>query len=79
MAENEGKSKASVANIPEIEVTPEMIEAGVRAFELWDSADLPEHIVWSVYKAMELARRKATAVPILRLDQFEMAATEKDR
>lgn len=63
----------------EIEISDEMVEAGIKALEIWDSADLPEHVVYSVYKAMELARRKTTAVPTLTPDQSEMAEVEKVR
>lgn len=44
------------------EISDEMVEAGIKALELWDSGDLSEHIVYSVYKAMELARKSSTAV-----------------
>jgi hypothetical protein len=47
-------------NPEDVEITPEMIAAGVRALELWDSGDLPEWKAASVYKAMTKAAR---AVP----------------
>jgi hypothetical protein len=47
----------------EIEITDDMVEAGTKALELWDSGDLPEWKVISVYKAMERARKDATAAP----------------
>lgn len=40
----------------EIEITPEMIEAGVRAFYLYDRGDPAEWIVWAVFVEMEKAR-----------------------
>jgi hypothetical protein len=43
----------------EIEITAEMIGAGIKAIEIWDSGDLPEWKVVSVYKAMERARKGA--------------------
>jgi hypothetical protein len=56
--------KPSVAGAPvrkadtssdEIEITPEMIEAGVEAFSLYEPNDRPGQIVWSVFRAMRLA------------------------
>jgi hypothetical protein len=41
---------------PEIEITPEMIEAGIRAYDLYDSEDPYEWIVAAIYTAMEKAR-----------------------
>jgi len=61
----------------EIEISDEMIEAGIEALELWDFGDLPEWKVASVYKAMELARKGATVVPT-RLPAFP-AEVEKVR
>ena len=50
--------------IPEIEVTPEMVEAGVRAAAQWDPRfEEPAGLVEQVYEAMELARRQKHAHP----------------
>lgn len=50
----------------EIEITPEMIEAGVADYGLFDPAsDSPDAIVRSVYEAMSAAR------PPLRQISFE--------
>ena len=42
---------------PEIEITPEMIEAGVAELRLTDSHDALTGTVKGVYRAMEAARR----------------------
>lgn len=47
----------SVGDLDDIEITPEMIEAGCRAFALCESYDPRESIVADVYLAM--ARAKA--------------------
>jgi hypothetical protein len=47
----------------EIEITDEMVEAGTKAIALWDSGDLPEWKVVSVYRAMEKAREEAMVIP----------------
>jgi hypothetical protein len=43
----------------EIEITPEMIEAGCEASRLYDRDDPKDWEIASIYKAMERARRKA--------------------
>jgi hypothetical protein len=55
-------AKAEEAGAPEIEITDDMIAAGVKACELWDSGDPPEWKAWSIYSAMERARRQTTEV-----------------
>lgn len=45
----------------EIEITPEMLRAGVDAIDLWSASDLSEWKAIDVYRQMERARR-ATAV-----------------
>jgi len=47
------------AGVPEdrIPVTPEMIEAGVAAYGLFEFADPGEWTVTAIYRAMEHARR----------------------
>ena len=47
--------------VEEIEITPEMIAAGVEAESLWDSGDLPEWKIIDIYRQMERARRGLTA------------------
>ena len=45
------------ATVPEIEVTPEMIEAGCREFVGFDSQlDVPEDVVREIYSAMSRAK-----------------------
>jgi hypothetical protein len=39
-----------------IEITPSMIAAGVRAYDIWDMADDPELVVISIFRAMAVAR-----------------------
>jgi hypothetical protein len=41
---------------PEIEVTPEMVEAGLTELALFDSGDPGEWMVHAIYRAMEKAR-----------------------
>jgi hypothetical protein len=48
--------------IPEPEITPEMIKAGLEAFALWDRGDPAEWKITHVYRAMEHARLKAKAM-----------------
>jgi hypothetical protein len=45
----------------DIEITPEMIEAGVSECLLFDLRDPPRSMVESVYRAMSFARLKAPA------------------
>jgi hypothetical protein len=48
----------------EVEITPEMMEAGLAAFRLWEWGDDPEWAVEWVYRDMETARRaRATTAP----------------
>jgi hypothetical protein len=42
---------------PEVEITPEMEEAGVSAFSHYDSDDPPDWTVRAIYEAMERMRR----------------------
>jgi hypothetical protein len=44
----------------EIEITPEMIEAGMEALSLWDFYDLDEWKVADIYRAMESVHRAVT-------------------
>jgi hypothetical protein len=54
---------AASAREEEIEVTPEMIEAGINAYCEWDSRfEETEGLVWQIYEAMELARREPSRV-----------------
>ena len=46
----------AVAPDAEVEVTPNMIEAGIKAFSLWDDGDPAEWIVADVYRSMTAAR-----------------------
>ena len=47
-----------------IDPTDEMVSAGVRAYEIWDSRDPPNYVVWDIWVAMERVRRiTATATP----------------
>ena len=36
----------------DLEITSEMVEAGVKAFNRYSREDRPEQIVWAVYLAM---------------------------
>jgi hypothetical protein len=45
----------------EIEITPEMIKAGMEALSLWDFYDLDEWKVADIYRAMESVHRSVTA------------------
>jgi hypothetical protein len=48
----------------EIEPTPAMIEAGVRAYRLFDRATDPAYVVWAVYTDMVKAKEaEATITP----------------
>lgn len=49
----------------EIEITDEMIEAGCREFALCESFDPPWSTVISVYRAMEVVRRRTSSAPLL--------------
>lgn len=55
MTENTPET-GQAGELPEIEVTPQMIEAGVRELSEWRFVDAPERIVWFIYAAMEYAR-----------------------
>jgi hypothetical protein len=46
-------------NAPELEITDEMVAVGLATFEKWKFADPSEHVVFSVYRDMERARRKS--------------------
>jgi hypothetical protein len=55
-----------IPNLPseerdEIEVTPEMLKAGLDEYALFDSVDPGEWVVSAVYRAMARAARGATA------------------
>ena len=56
-----GRDRADrpVQEADEIEITPEMIEAGCRELSLFEANDPPWSIVREIYLAMELARTKA--------------------
>jgi hypothetical protein len=41
---------------PEIEVTPEMIDAGVSAWALFEAGDRSDWLVSEIYRAMEVAK-----------------------
>lgn len=43
----------------EIEITPEMLAAGIEAVEMWSASDLPEWKAVDIYRQMELARRRS--------------------
>ena len=45
----------------EIEITPEMIEAGLNAYALYSFGDPGEWVVWAIYEAMAKARLYVTA------------------
>ena len=61
----------------EIEISDEMIEAGIEALELWDFGDLPEWKVASVYKAMELVHRVRRDRRHVRLGHAVVLAQER--
>lgn len=46
----------------EIEITDEMIEAGIKALERWDFCDLSEWKVFDIYREMERAHRRVMAI-----------------
>ena len=46
----------------EIEITPEMIAAGVEAFCLFQRGDPPEDVVAEVYRRMALSERSVPAL-----------------
>jgi hypothetical protein len=63
-----GAPEAKTDNIPQIEVTPEMIKAGLRAYYRHDSRFNPdEDAVVAIYRAMQAATAecdsKMTLVP----------------
>jgi hypothetical protein len=62
--------------IPEIEITDEMVDAGVRALALWDWDDRSEWKVSDVYREMERARLSTAA---LKPQKEAEAAKETDR
>jgi hypothetical protein len=41
-------------------ITPAMLEAGIKAYLMWDREDRPEWIVHDIWAAMEAVRPKAT-------------------
>lgn len=45
-----------IANADEVEITAEMIAAGVVAYDIWDYADDPEMVVLSIYRAIMKAK-----------------------
>ena len=47
----------------DIEVTPEMLRAGIEEFCLFDSEDRGEWIVTAVYRAMAKVKEAAAAPP----------------
>jgi len=63
--DDDSRPRFSTEELSIIEVTPEMIEAGIDEFGLFDWGDPAEWIVPMIYRAMELQRRhsiKATEV-----------------
>ena len=46
----------------EIEIPAEMMEAGIRAFRLFDRGTLPEYVVWAVFQDMA---KKGIAMGVL--------------
>ena len=42
--------------LKEIEITPEMIKAGIEAYCLWERGDCAEEIVESIYQSMMASR-----------------------
>ncbi len=56
----EDDSRLAGAPVNEIEITPEMIEAGVVSLEACRGACADEHIVREVYTAMLATRRSRT-------------------
>jgi hypothetical protein len=61
------KSPISDSSLSEIEITPEMIEAGSAALETFDPRDDSRAgYVALVYEAMEIARRKTSPRPATR-------------
>jgi hypothetical protein len=48
----------------EIEITPEMIEAGIEACGMWSLSDLDEWKAIDIYRQMERARRRSMATSI---------------
>ena len=51
-----------IANADEVEITEEMIAAGVRAYDLWDYADDSKMVVLSIYRAMIRAKEAGSLV-----------------
>ena len=65
------------ASTDEIEITPEMIRAGVEACSLWSACDLDEWKAIDIYRQMERARRataasKKTKQPTLMIDALKL-------
>lgn len=51
--------------LAEIDITPEMIEAGAEAYCLFDRGDPPEDVAHEIYRRMaSLDRRFSTRVPV---------------
>jgi hypothetical protein len=65
------------ADSPEIEISDEMVAAGIKALEIWDSDDLSEWKVFDVYREMEIARRLAKVAPKPR--EVDAAGVERVR
>ena len=64
MTQDVVKAAPEGAGAPEIEITPEMVAAGVLACERWKLADEAEWKVFDIYREMERARRaKANPCP----------------
>ena len=47
----------------DIEITPEMLAAGIEEYALFDVFDTLEWLLPSIYRAMELARRNQAEQP----------------
>jgi hypothetical protein len=68
----------------EIEVTTEMIEAGIEAYCLWDRDDPTEWKVADIFRQMAKAKRESTAilrtalVPMLPVERRRIANTQEN-
>jgi len=70
--------EASAPDIAEIEVTPEMIRAGLDAYLALDSdEDGVERLLTEVYQAMALAAQAAESRSFLRSESFMAKALEQ--
>lgn len=47
----------------ELDITPEMISAGIDALSLWETSEDASQVVWSVYRAMASAARLDELTP----------------